>query len=471
MKKQFLAWFLLITGAALLAAEDYDGKIKTAVNALAERLTSPIEVSIGDIFIEGTQTSSGLSRFLINRIKAHAPDTGKFNVTVRSRGIDRVTVGPQKGIITGEFMLTGDTVYVTLRLVSESDGRILRPSNFTLSAADLKKDGVEIMPAGVDPDKLIEEDKIIIPPTPPANAFKIEAWPDSDTHTYMVGDSMRINLLSSRDCYVKVYHIDVNRKMQLLFPNRSERDNLLRANTPTIIPKGMVSIIVEKPLGRESIWVMASTVQFPNLESEFIEIRNLSSDTVNNVRGTRGARLEYNPASGDVLNAETLFSITILEAANSDASYSYRKPANMAETVQAMRSEITGQGGTFSGNEREGTFSTSGTAGSYRVTGDTVTVNLRYTDNQIVRQTRGMGFNFSIEKPRNISQAVQSVRSGIENKGGTFSGNEQQGTFQASGITGQYNVGDRVTVSISEKPVLIPNALIEREVKNYFTGK
>jgi hypothetical protein len=70
-----------------------------------------------------------------------------------------------------------------------------------------------------------------------------------------------------------------------------------------------------------------------------------------------------------------------------------------------------------------------------------------------------------------MTEAIMSVRSGVEANGGTFSGDEQQGNFRASGIAGQYNVADRVNVRISEKPVIIPNSLIEREVRSFFSGR
>jgi len=73
--------------------------------------------------------------------------------------------------------------------------------------------------------------------------------------------------------------------------------------------------------------------------------------------------------------------------------------------------------------------------------------------------------------PEDISQAIQTVRSGIENKGGTFNGNEKQGNFQAKGITGQYQVSNLVSVIILDKPFVIPYSLIEKEVKNYFNVK
>jgi hypothetical protein len=85
-------------------------------------------------------------------------------------------------------------------------------------------------------------------------------------------------------------------------------------------------------------------------------------------------------------------------------------------------------------------------------------------------RTRGANFNFSFEKPENITQTIQMVRNGIEGKGGKFTGNEQRGNFQANGIAGQYRVSEKVNVTITEKPFLIPNSLIEREIKNYFGG-
>jgi hypothetical protein len=105
---------------------------------------------------------------------------------------------------------------------------------------------------------------------------------------------------------------------------------------------------------------------------------------------------------------------------------------------------------------------------------DTVRFALYYLDlfsGNAGTRTRGAGFSFSFSKPSDVDRAVRTVRSGIEGKGGTFSGNEQQGSFRAGGIAGQYRVADVVNVTITEKPFIIPNSTIEKEVKNYFGGK
>jgi hypothetical protein len=82
-----------------------------------------------------------------------------------------------------------------------------------------------------------------------------------------------------------------------------------------------------------------------------------------------------------------------------------------------------------------------------------------------------LSHSFTIDLPRNIPQAIEAVRIGIEGKGGSFYGNEYGGYFRNSGVMGNYVVGERVTFYIFEKPFIIPNSLIEREIRNYFTGK
>jgi hypothetical protein len=281
---------------------------------------------------------------------------------------------------------------------------------------------------------------------------------------------MKITLLASQNCYVKVYHIDVNKQMQLIFPNQLNRNNYLAANTTRVIPESPVQLTLHAPFGQETIYVIASGDQFSNLEAEFVQIREASREAVRNASIDRGASLQVKPGSAPALGTtETRFNYTILPASYTDAVFQYRKPDDMAEAVRTMESEIRRQGDTFTGNEREGTFSTNGIQASYRVSGNTLTMSVRYLGNQTpLARGAAPAYRFSFDKPANIRQAVQTVRTGIENKGGAFSGDESTGNFRASGIAGQYNIADRVNVSIHEKPVLIPNSLIEKEIKKFF---
>ena len=158
-----------------------------------------------------------------------------------------------------------------------------------------------------------------------------------------------------------------------------------------------------------------------------------------------------------------------------DKSYSYAKPENMTETIQAMKQLVLSQPqGVFKGNERRGSFEYTGTKGIYIVDAKTITVKFIETKDPskppVVRSS-GSVFRFKIDKPQNLTQAVESVKNAIHSKKGSFEGNEKQGNFSASGISGEYSVADKIDINIIDKPMMIPNSLIEREVKNYFSGK
>jgi hypothetical protein len=152
-----------------------------------------------------------------------------------------------------------------------------------------------------------------------------------------------------------------------------------------------------------------------------------------------------------------------------DVIYTYKTPDDLAETIQTMCDYLEDQDGYFLGDERRGEFWTSNIDGIYRVTGDIVTVSFDITNyEEYLSVSGGKEFSFSFDKPRDMRQALQSVRSGISDHKGTFNGNEQQGSFSASGITGSYTVTNMVNVIITDKPLLIPNSMIEKEEKKWF---
>jgi hypothetical protein len=511
MKKFLLVPGFIILMTVLVNAQDIDGTVKKAVDGLAAPLNVPMEISIGTISIQGSGTPSAFSRYLMGRINHHAINNALYRVVPITRGPPPVrTGGTLKGSISGSFTLIGGAVEVTLELVSETTGRAIASQSFTVPASTLEEMGINIFPENLATQVEVQERERIftfpespVPPAPanpgapskaapaspavppqtiPTAAFTIEVWPDSDTAAYFNGDEMKINLLANRDCYFKVYQIDVNRRMQLIYPNQYNRDSRLRANIPRTIPENPVYYTLGAPYGVETILVIASAEPFQNLDSEMVPVEVSREAVSRALEGSRGLDLRVRPVaaansgSGGSVPEGTVtanFTYSILAPDYADEVLSYRKPVNMPETHQLLKNDIQRQGGSFSGDEQSGTFTLNAIRGSYAATGDTVTLRLRHTASRLPEpQTRGAGgFNFSFDRPRDLDRAVQAVRSGIERKGGSFSGDGRQGSFRASGIAGQYNVADKVHVNIVEKPLVIPNQMIEREVKNYFTGQ
>jgi hypothetical protein len=479
MKKGLLFLCMVFIVITFLPAQQIDNMVRDAVNNLASRLNVLLEVSVGTITLDNTETPSEFSRMLAGKVNHYATNNDLFRVIAKSRGISSTRPsGPPKGTISGNFTVNGDKVTVTLELVSDSSGVRISSQQFTLSLAELKKAGYEILPENIKTlQEVKEQEKIFTPPTPvvsnpsanTANALIIRAWPNSDTNTYINGDDLKISLESNQDCYFKIYHVDIDKKMQMIYPNAQNMNNFIKANSIRTIPEGSIRYNIEAPFGQDTIMVVASKQQFNNIEAEYSQIRTATRDVVLNVGRGLGVQ---NIQTAQLLETVTVsFNFTSLPGTYYDEIFYYTKPLDITEALQSMRADVISHGGTFNGNEREGTFSAGGTNGNYSVNGDQFILRLRNTGNRLIQRSRGAGFSFSIDKPQNISQAVQAVRSGIEGKGGTFEGNEQQGNFRASGITGQYSVSDRVSVNINEKPALIPNSLIEKEVRKYFVGK
>jgi hypothetical protein len=151
------------------------------------------------------------------------------------------------------------------------------------------------------------------------------------------------------------------------------------------------------------------------------------------------------------------------------------KPLDMRGFLREFKNAVKQDNGTFNGNESTGTFTIGNFSGKYNVTGTTIDFSFQHPVEEslsrgVPSKTRGISgaYNFSFSKPPDITQAVQTVRNGIEAKGGSFSGNENTGSFKASGISGNYNIENVVAVTILEKPFVIPNSMIETEVKKFF---
>jgi hypothetical protein len=488
--KKLMVWLCVgIMSAMVLPAQDIDNQVRIAVNTLASKLNRRLDVSVGAITLAGTDEPSAFSRDLYTLITHYATNNNLFQVITPTRGPKRPG-DTEKGIITGNFAKRGSNVEVILSLVNDQTGVNMNSARFTIPSAGYTLEP-ENQKAAQEQEKILTAVEIAAPPvvavTPPPspspgqtpNVIRIQAWFDSESRTYLHCDELKMTVMADRDCYFKIIHIDANNQMKMIYPNSYDKNNnVLKANTPRTLFDGS-NIIMHGPYGTETLVLIASADPFINIEREYFSpwvpatAESLKA-AVSGGRGSSAVQSSKNipgPAAG-----EARYAITILKP---HEEYEYKKPSDMGDMVRTLRSDILQKGGFFEGNETFGVYTLDNIRASYRVMAekpDTIQFATYYQDSysggpKAGTRSRGAGFNFSFAKPGNISQAIQSVRSGIEGSGGTFSGNEQNGNFKASGIAGQYSVSSAVNVMITEKPALIPNSLIEKEVKNYFSGQ
>jgi len=434
--------------AYMETAEAMDAGIKRAVDALASGLQAPTETRIGNFYLSEANASSGLSRYLYEHIRHYAANNSKYSITENQTN--------EAASITGFFTRRNDRVEVTIELKLPKG--LAGSQRFSLSAAELARMQIAIEPENLP--KITELNRNMNNLTP-SSQINIQAQFNSGSRTYFHVDELKMTLVSDRSCYFKVYHINVNNEIKLVYPTRRDADNTLRANVSrTLFNNPNSSYLLYGPYGTETILVVASNTQFRNIENE----KNMPWTAVTE-------EILKEAAAGD---GKSQYSITIIKP---HEEYEFKKPQDMTQMYQEIRKDVENRGGVFvEGNAKSGIYRIGNIRGSYLVDNDTIQFATYFLGNftggsNTAFMTRGSGYNFSFAKPQNISQAVQTVRSGILSKGGTFTGDEQQGNFKASGIAGQYRVSDMVNVTISEKPFIVPNSLIENEVKNFFGVK
>jgi len=434
---------LLDTPAAIEAG------IKKAVDALAVGLPTQTVTKIGLFTMSGKDIPSELSIYLTEKVTHYAKNNQERKYRIMESDTE------QEAVLSGFFTNRNNRVDVTLELSTpnrDRDGSQI----FSLSVGVLEKTiGLAIEPENVN--SMIVLDDVV--PAALTETIHIEAKLNSNTHTYKHGDELKLTVTADRDCYFKIIHIDVDSKIKMIFPARNDNNNFLRANAShTIFDTPNSRRILCEPYGAETLVVVASPVQFPNIEREYNEDwKAATEETI--VAAIAGA-------------GQARYPITVIKP---HEQYEFTKP-DMTELYQAIRDDTVRQGGYFTGNATSGFYIINNVRGSYRVPTDkpdTVQFATYYLDAYTAdsyrgTRTRGSGFNFSFARPQDIAQAVQTVRSSILEKGGTFTGNEQQGNFKADGIAGQYQVADLVNVTILEKPFVVPSSLIVNEVKKFF---
>ncbi len=84
-----------------------------------------------------------------------------------------------------------------------------------------------------------------------------------------------------------------------------------------------------------------------------------------------------------------------------------------------------------------------------------------------------MAHSFAVTVTGDLNRSLKRASTTITNAGGTFVGNVNSGTFSgktvAGVVKGKYTVsGNKITVTITDKPFVVPNSTIETKVREYF---
>lgn len=96
-------------------------------------------------------------------------------------------------------------------------------------------------------------------------SLEVEVWTDNESGVYYEGDEIEVYFRANRDCYVAVYNIDTEGRVNLIYPFDRGDDPLIDGGRIYRIPDNYddYELLVQGPPGNESIVIVASRTPFP----------------------------------------------------------------------------------------------------------------------------------------------------------------------------------------------------------------
>lgn len=324
MKKLTLLIFLLLL-CVFLNALDSEEILVSALESWKNDIPPESVLAIGNIVYQPGNLSSPYSIYLRETLGGLIQDHPTFNYSNRdnlNQVIQEIKLGlsgfideesaAQAGriealdyIVTGHYQERGEYILLYLELTHIETALVSETQEFRLEKSSLPP-GIAYTPNNYS-DALFVMEELAEISSSHGDTLDIRSWTSrGDGGIYEDGEELEIFFFSSQDCYVKVYHIDVNQQISLIFPNEYSQDNFIRAKELIQIPDDRYpfDFIQGAPYGREFIKVIASTTQFEDIEDPFAELGALDSRII-----TRGLTVQQK----EEVITERLFSYNIVE--------------------------------------------------------------------------------------------------------------------------------------------------------------
>ena len=249
-----------------------DEEVNRAVSDLAKAADEKIVIAVGRISYTGTQTVTGFSAWLKNSIiagaqkqqdKFHvASDSESADFALASRGFTAEALNsPVQAVISGYYSPLDNGAEVTLTLTSTAGNRpVMASQRFAISASEMTRRKLSLLPGkGSEPITKTEfeaKQKAIDPYTGKDNRWEFTVSPDVLDGIYYDGDFMSMRIYSSRDCYFRITHVDVNGNTQVIYPIHAMDNNFIGSGETRRIPDNTY-FLLHAPFGEEMILVAA----------------------------------------------------------------------------------------------------------------------------------------------------------------------------------------------------------------------
>jgi hypothetical protein len=329
MKKPLLVLLVLVSlSASSLAAQSWDSGIPALLDKAAENHWQPsLQTGFGTFTFAYSELATPFSRFLedslassisrssrirlFNKAAAAAMDPAfraVYGELFKASGVD--------ALLSGRYFDEGDSVRAHLELTGLSDGVLVGTLDIRVPKTAIPQ-GISVVPESSSTAAATSLGKILGEASSGGLRVSV-ATERGQGAVYREGEDMAVLVSANMDAWIKVYHVDVNGVVQLVYPNRFAAGGKLKAGSSVRIPGPgePFAFRMTAPFGTEFIKVVASTQAFATKEADFAGLGGASSGgSPGDARAVISRGLSVVSSGGPALRAEAMASYVIVPAA------------------------------------------------------------------------------------------------------------------------------------------------------------
>ena len=327
---RLLAAFFLVMCASIAFAQQQGSMLADLPSILDHMLDNhympSTQVGLGSFTYADTQLPTPFARWFEDELRLAFAKTAKMKLfdkqvaaamdpAIRALYGDFFGTDRADSILYGKYAQDDRGVLVTMTLTYLSTGGLISETRYAVPASAIPSN-VDVQPSV----KMVQTAAALSQLFPaagaggqvgsgqqgPAQDFVVTLSTDrGQGAVYRDGERLTLLVTSSKDAYLKIYHVDVNGVAQLIWPNRFGGSGKIKAGEALKFPgpNDKFQYVLGRPYGTEYIKAVASTKPFATMEADFSDLQGSAVAAI-----SRGLSV----VSSDTTRAEALVVYEIL---------------------------------------------------------------------------------------------------------------------------------------------------------------
>lgn len=274
---------LLCTPLSAQPAANVLNDLPTAIDRMVENHHLPsVVVGMGSFTYGDTQLPTPFSRWLEDELRmaltktshmklfdkqvAAAMDPSILQLYKEFFGVERADA-----IMYGKYSIEGTSIRIRISLTDLATGGLISETHYAIPEEALPKK-ISVVPSTAAVQTASSLNSLI---SEQAKDFVLSLSTDRGKGAaYKDGEKLVLLVSSSRDAYLKIYHVDANGVAQRIWPNRFGGSGRIRAGQAMTFPgpSDGFEYILGRPYGTEYIKAIASILPFSTMEADFTDL-------------------------------------------------------------------------------------------------------------------------------------------------------------------------------------------------------